>query len=584
MRDSYAIGIDLGTSTSEIAVFRNGAPYVIPEPKSKSPIIPSLVALDSRGELKVGADAVNLVDRPGRGIREVKRLMGSGERVRLGEKEYRPEEISALLLRHLKGIAEEALGVKVMDVVISVPANFNDAQRQATRNAGDLAGLNILRLINEPTAAALAFGIHNIDREEQIVVFDFGGGTLDITVLEMMDGALDVKSSFGDTQLGGKDFDAVMTALILSKFGTDHPAATSLPANPELALKASAQDAKVGLSSDRHHTVHLHNFAMENGTAIDLEVEVSREEFERECASIILDRARACVRQALRAGTVRPSAIDRVLMVGGTTYVPAVRQLVAEMFGKEPYIDHIVNPDLAVAMGASVQAAIAQGVISEEKSIILVDVASFGLGIEVVSDIGGQLMPTYEPLIQPNTSIPFSTQRQYSLLFEDQRVVELKVLQDHLGTARLPQDAVETGITGTIQDIPPSLSGLPHPVEVEFSYDIDATIHLKARIPATGQEIAIRQNLSAKRLSEGEKEAAREEVEELWKRSDQARRYEPLLDKAAAIMREVPATEMPSLAPTVARLKRAMAGNDPTEIEAAGDQLTDLLFDIENDL
>lgn len=395
MTKDFAIGIDLGTSTSEICFYRKDASEPIPDPITKMPIIPSIVAINSKGEWLVGENARSYVNLPDQGIREVKRKMGTSEKVKLKDKEYSPEEISAHILRKLKENAEEALGKTVKVVVVSVPANFPDAARQATLNAAELAGFKVLRLINEPTAAALAFGIDNIDTEEQLVVFDWGGGTLDITVLEMVAGVLDVKSSFGDPHLGGKDFDELLINLIRRKFQADYPD-VQIPDKSASKLKEEAERAKKMLSSQFSHIVNISNFAVQGSELIDLEIEVTREEFERAIAPL-LERARECVRQALNAKKVEHSAIDRVLLVGGTTYIPAVRKLVAEMFAREPKAD--VNPDLAVGIGASVSAAISQGLISEESGIILTDVAPFGLGIEVVSQVGGQQMLTYEPLV-----------------------------------------------------------------------------------------------------------------------------------------------------------------------------------------
>jgi molecular chaperone DnaK len=385
-RTQPPIGIDLGTSTSEICAYRNNDTYVIPDPSSlaKSPIVPSLVACNTRGELVVGEEARAWVDKPGQGIREVKRKMGSGETVRLLDLDYRPEEMSAVILRKLKQNAEEALGCSVNEVVLSVPANFPDPARQATLDAGELAGLRITRLINEPTAAALAFGINNIDAEEQVVVFDFGGGTLDITVLEMVAGVLDVKASYGDPHLGGKDFDEAIMSLCLQKFQAERPKAQTSEKSRG-ALKAAAEKAKVALSGHRHTQIHLPYFATENFQPIDLDLEVSREELERS-AAVLLDRTRACIRQALAAKKLRSESIDRVLLVGGTTWMPCVRQVVGEMFRKEPIAE--VNPDLAVVMGASVQAALAAGAISPERGLILTDVAPFGLGIRLLDESG----------------------------------------------------------------------------------------------------------------------------------------------------------------------------------------------------
>jgi len=581
MQDRLAIGIDLGTSTSEICVYRNGEPFVVPSPSSqtRSPIFPSLVAVNKRGELVVGEDARPYVDLPGCGVREIKRKMGSGETVALSNKQYRPEEISALILRKLRENAEESLGIKVRPVVLSVPANFPDAARQATLAAGELAGLEVVRLINEPTAAALAFGINNIDAEEQLVVFDFGGGTLDITVLEMMAGVLDVKCSFGDPALGGKDFDEIIVNLILRKFEKTAPGA-KISDRSKLSLKDMAERTKVSLSSQRCYPVQIPNFAVRAGEPIDLEVEITREELEH-AVSPLLDRARECVRQALNAKKVRPSAVDRVLLVGGTTFIPCVRRLVAEMFGKEPKAD--VNPDLAVAIGAAIQAALAQGIIDAENGIILTDVAPFGLGIPVVnSGNGGPMTTYYDPLIQPNTTVPYSYKKLYSLLTTTQTEVEVHLYQDHKGTARLPCDAVDTGILATIRDIPQSTSGAPHPVEVSFSYDINGLVKITASIPTTGQTVDLEYRPNAKRLTDEQKQESLSRVEELWRSSPRAKQYEALIGKARQLLETLPAEKRGGLDMALSELQDALAANDANAIDRTGDRLTDLMFDLEN--
>ena len=448
----HPVGIDFGTSTSEICVFRPGSSFVVPDPASvsHSPVVPSVVALDDDGELVVGEEALLYLESPGRAVREVKRLMGSGAMVRLGENEYRPEEIAAVILKKLRGQAENLLGEEVRDVVLSVPANFPDAARRATFDAGQLAGLNIVRLINEPTAAALAFGIEHVDADEQVVVFDFGGGTLDITVLEMVFGVLDVKSSFGDPQLGGRDFDEALENLLLDKFREQNPD-VELPEDARLRLRNVAQGVKVSLSSSDAHRLVIPGFlrrpseatASTNDNAddvdtvlgdIDLDFTITRDAFEAACQPL-LDRARACIEKALAAKQVRPEAIDRVVLVGGTTYIPCVRRLVEELFGQTPGAN--VSPDLAVVIGTSIQAALISGQLDPERGLILTDVAPFGMGIQVVSEVGGILTPVYEPLIVPNTTVPFSTRREYSLLTHEQEAVIVHLFQDHDGTSNL---------------------------------------------------------------------------------------------------------------------------------------------------
>ncbi len=581
MIKDYAIGIDLGTSTSEICVYRNHESFPISDPVTKLAIIPSIVAISKKGELLVGEDARSWVDVSGRGIREVKRKMGTGETVRLLDKEYRPEEISALILRKLKENAEEALGITIREVVLSVPANFPDAARQATLNAGELAGLKITRLINEPTAAALAFGIKNIDVEEQLVVFDFGGGTLDITVLEMVGGVLDVKCSFGNPQLGGKDCDEAMMTLLKGKFQAENLGA-EISDKAYGALKEAAEKTKKVLSNSFSHHLRIPYFATCNGESVDLEVEVTRLEFEDAIAPL-LDKAKQCVRQALNAKKLRPSAINRVLLVGGTTYIPAVRQLISEMFGKEGKAPD-VGSDLAVGVGASISAAIVQGLISSDSGIILTDVAPFGLGIEVVSEIGRQYMLTYEPLIQPNTTIPYSTNKTYSLLRADQKRVEVRLYQDNTGKAKLANDAINTGIKAEITDIPPAPDGNPYPVKVEFSYDVNGIAKLKATIPNINRSVELEYAQSAIRMDSRDITDAASRLKELWKQNAKAKEYEGLINKADRFMVDIPPQERSPLSDIVMDLKKALINDNTEQIQKAGDRLVDFLFDLENNM
>ncbi|NMG11162.1 Hsp70 family protein [Brasilonema sp. UFV-L1] len=581
MTKSYAIGIDLGTSTSEICVYRNDESFPIPDPVTKLAIIPSIVAISKKGEILVGENARSWVDVSGRGVREVKRKMGTPETIKLLDKEYRPEEISALILRQLKETAEEALGITIQEVVLSVPANFPDAARQATLNAGELAGLKIIRLINEPTAAALAFGVKNLDVEEHLVVFDFGGGTLDITILEMVAGVLDVKCSFGNPQLGGKDFDEAMMTLLKRKFQAENPGA-EISQNAHGTLKEAAEKAKKVLSRQKSHHVRIPYFAASHDEFIDLEVEVTQQEFEQAIAPL-LEKTRDCIRQALNAKNIHPSTINRVLLVGGTTYIPAVRQLVVEMFGKEGKVLD-VGADLAVGVGASIHAALAQGLFCEDSSVILTDVAPFGLGIEVVSYVGGQYMLTYEPLIQPNTTIPYSTQKTYTLLRADQKRLEVRLYQDNTGRARLPNEVIDTGIQAEMTDIPPAPDGIPYPVQVEFSYDINGIVKLKATIPNLNKSVELSYSYSAKRMANKDIADAASRLKELWKQNAKARQYEGLISKAERYMAGIPPQERSPLSDIVMELKKALMNDEIQEIQKAGDRLVDFLFDSENNV
>lgn len=586
-----AFGIDLGTSTSEIAVFQHGEPTVISDPHTKSPIVPSLVAVDKRGRLRIGEEARPWVDIPGHGVREVKRMMGTGTEVRLLDATYRPEEISAMILKKLLTNAEISLSTSVDTVVLSVPANFPNAAREATLNAGKIAGVNVLKIINEPTAAALAFGIRHLDAEAQIVVFDFGGGTLDISVLEMMEGVLDVRASFGDPSLGGKDLDEALIHLMWQKFKQSHPHATATK-QAEEQVKAVAERAKIELSTHSYADVLIPAAASYKGDIVDLEAEISREEFNR-AIQPLLDRARDCLEQALKAGKVTPQRVDQVILVGGTTYVPAVRELVAEVFGKQP--SHSVNPDIAVALGCAVAAAIEVGLVDSATSLVYTDSVPYGLGVQVLEEYSGRLIVAYSPLIQPNTPIPYSTKRTYSLLHPDQREVEIHLFQDHTGTAKRIEEAVDTGVVGRIVDIPPALYGTPHPLEIEFSYDANGVARLRASIPGIQKSVEISYDHRATRMSPEEMEISRrrmrsliEQIEsmqapmlemESWQSHPKASQYMPFIERAEHLIHNG-CRQKETLEKLVAQLKDALATGDSKKIERYGDQLVEVLMEI----
>jgi molecular chaperone DnaK len=603
----YAIGIDLGTSTSEVAIFHNGRPMVIRDVDTRAPVVPSLVAMNPSGKVLIGEEARAFVDLPGYGIREVKRQMGSGATVPLGMYAYRPEELSALILARLKANAEAAIKQPITDVVLSVPANFNDAAKQATLQAAEFAGLNVRYLINEPTAAALAFGVTHIDTEAQLVVFDFGGGTLDVSILEMMEGVLEVKSSFGDPRLGGKDFDEAMMGLILQKFTAQHG---DLPVSEKArgALKAEAEKAKIRLSSADTHAVHLDYFTMADGNPVDLDVTVTLAEFEA-AAAPLLARARQCILDAFKAGKVRPDAIDMVLLVGGATYVPCVRRLVAETLGKTPVA--AVDPDLAVCLGAATQAGILLEKVNARDSLVFTDVCPMGIGIDVIAEIGGREVRAYRALIKPNTQIPFSATFPFSLRHALQTEVEISVFQTHqdidifpleLGIAKSVIEDI--GITGHITDIPPSRYGDPHSIEIDFSYDQNGLIQVHARIPAVNKSATLNFEHSRFRMDATEIREGQQRIADLlansglrplpppapkaadpdlaWMDHPAARRLAPLIAQAERLAADRPALT-DRLLTAVAVLKGALADGDAAAITAASDTLTDLLFSLRND-
>jgi len=588
MMANLAIGIDLGTSTSEIAYYDGSGAQLISDPATKSPIIPSLVARNRKGELLVGELARRVVDIPGRGVREVKRLMGTDTKVTLDGREYRPEEISACILKRLKEIASEALGETVTEVVLSVPANFPDSARTATRNAAELAGLKVRRLINEPTAAALAYGIKNIGADEKILVFDWGGGTLDISILDMIEGVLDVKASYGDNQLGGKDFDEIMIKMILDKFRRDNYG-VEIPEKSERNLKHPAEMAKIALSSQESYYVEIPNFTVKDGEPIDLSVEVTRYDFDRETRGLI-SRANSTLGEALRRKDIDRHSIDKILLVGGTTYMPCVRRLIKEFFGKDPKAE--VDADRAVAMGACIQAAIITDMVPVDKGgIIVTDVSPYGLGVRLAEVVGGQFRPDcYDSLIEPNTSIPYSTKKRYALLHEDQDSVEIELFQDHRGGAKYINQTVATGKKGVIRNIEPSSIGRPHPVEVEFSYNQDGTIDLKATIPALrNKEVKVRFSSSGLVMGDAEKAISKEKLQSLWTPPPATQMgyassgAASLVLKGELMLKKIDNPgDTQRLQARIEEVKTMMASGDHVRTERALDRLTDMLYELES--
>jgi molecular chaperone DnaK len=604
MEKPIAVGIDLGTSTSEISFFMDGKPRALLfDPSIKtSYIVPSIVAVDNRGMLLVGEKARDYVDIPGRGVREVKRKMGSGERVSLGGVEYRPEEISAFILKYLVEYAEKSLKEKITDVIITVPANWNDAKKTATKVAGELAGLNVIRLINEPTAAALAFGIKNIQAEEQLLVFDFGGGTLDITVFEMMGGVMDVICSDGDDKLGGKEFDEVVKNIIIKKFKGKHPG-FPITEISEGILKGTAEKTKKMLSTEVLAKVFLPKFSVLKGETIDFECVVSREEFEHELAPF-LDRARICLKETLKKSKVRPSAIGKIILVGGTTYVPCVRNLVREFFGKEPKFE--INPDIAVSFGASIQCALAKNLISEEDGIILQDNASFGIGTNVLEEEvhTGLKKLEYSELMPLNQKIPFTVTKLYELVSINQKVLRCNIYQDRIGRITNLADAIQIGGEGRIENIPPSLNGQPHEVAFDLTYDVSGIINLCVRIPATGQIMEFKFDDSVLRMNDEEIKISKNliantpfntkpgppkppmappVIPDAWKNNPESRRWKPMIEKGKILSENLVGSNKTKLVNLINYLCTALAQKDSEKIEEHGNCLTDLLFDLGND-
>ncbi len=499
------IGIDLGTTNSLIAVLEGDRPRIIPN-RAGARMTPSVVALTPSGELLVGAAARRrLANEPDTTVAEVKRLMGSSERVRLGERVYSPTEISAAILRSLALDAEHLLGARVEEAVVTVPAYFTDAQRQATKDAGELAGFRVERILNEPTAAALAYGLDHLDKEQFVLVYDLGGGTLDVSVLEMFEGVLDVKASAGNNRLGGTDFDRALVDLfaaeILGRFGLD------IRTDPRAMarLKAAAEEAKVELSSVAVTRVLVPALAVREGQEIALDLELTRGRLE-ELVEPLIQATLLPVEAALKDAGIDRRAVTEVVLVGGASRMPVIERRVAEYFSRE--LRRGVHPDEAVALGAAVQAGLKSGAISQERGIMITDVCPFTLGVEVQTSAGSQRVPgIFSPIIPRNSTVPVSKTEIYSTTADGQRQVAISVYQ---GESRFVKSNTFLD-SYTVDGIPPAKAGLEK-VAVTFAYDINGILRVTTKVVSTGKEASLLVDESARRMSPREREVAKERL------------------------------------------------------------------------
>ena len=467
-----AVGIDLGTTNSVVAVVQGGDPEVLLNSEGAR-TTPSIVAFTKTGERLVGDLAKRqAVLNPQRTIRSIKRDMGTRERVNIDDKEYSPEEISAMILSKLKADAESRLGDTVTDAVITVPAYFDDSQRQATKTAGEIAGLNVLRIINEPTAAAIAYGLDRAGKEETIVVYDLGGGTFDVTVLEISEGLLEVRATAGDTKLGGDDFDDRLMNYMADTFQrTD---GIDLRKDPQALqrLKEAAEKAKIELSSAVSTNVNLPFITADANGPKHINLDLTRAKFQ-ELTHDLMDRTRKPFLQAMKDAGIDPKAIDEVVLVGGSTRMPAVTDLVKEITGKTPNLS--VNPDEAVAVGAAVQANNLANP-SGGTGMVLVDVTPLSLGVET---LGGVMTK----MIERNTAIPHKKTETYTTASDNQPSVEIKVFQ---GERPMANDNKQLGVFH-LTDIPPLQRGLPK-IQVTFDIDANGILNVSAKEEKTGKE------------------------------------------------------------------------------------------------
>ena len=573
------LGIDLGTTNSEIAIYRDGRPEVLRDDQGRI-ILPSVVGLTETGELLVGEEARNqFLLYPERTVRSIKRRMGSDAKVRLGEREYTPQEISAIILSHLKEIAQARLGRPIRKAVITVPAYFSDTQRQATREAGEIAGLEVSRIINEPTAAALVYEAAQ-HQGKRILVYDLGGGTFDVSVVRIEQGVVEVISSHGNNHLGGDDFDHKIVEHVLEHLQLKHGVDVADQPQAMARILRSAEDAKKRLSDHPYARIAEEYLAEHGGQPVNLDLELSREEYEDMIAPFI-EETLGAIHIALESAGLTSSQVDEILLVGGATRTPLIRRRLVEAFGTQPRGE--VDPDLCVAMGAAIQGAAMAGT---EVSAVLVDVTPYTFGTSALGELNGELYPyRYVPIIPKNTPIPARMSEVFFTILDEQTDVDVRIYQGE------NNDALENIKIGEFRVSGLSREPAGNPVILDLALDRNGILQVSAREKKTGLERRITIDNATSRYDQEQLDKARQRIGALFSDQEQAASVgsgtatdsavDALLARASAKLDEIGEEDRTEIIDLIEAIRDARSSGDSAALEDARSQLQDLLFYLE---
>ena len=573
------LGIDLGTTNSEIAIYRDGRPEVLRDDQGRI-ILPSVVGLTETGELLVGEEARNqFLLYPERTVRSIKRRMGSDAKVRLGEREYTPQEISAIILSRLKEIAQARLGRPIRKAVITVPAYFSDTQRQATREAGEIAGLEVARIINEPTAAALVYEAAQ-HQGKQILVYDLGGGTFDVSVVRIEQGVVEVISSHGNNHLGGDDFDHKIVEHVLEHLKLKHGVDVADRPQAMARILRSAEDAKKQLSDHPYARIAEEYLAEHGGQPINLDLELSREEYEDMIAPFI-EETLGAIHIALELAGLTSSQVDEILLVGGATWTPLIRRRLVEAFGTQPRGE--VDPDLCVAMGAAIQGAAMTGT---EVSAVLVDVTPYSFGTSALGELNGELYPYhYVPIIPKNTPIPARLSEVFFTVLDEQTDVDVRIYQGE------NNDALENIKIGEFRVSGLSREPAGNPVILDLALDRNGILQVSAREKKTGLERRITIDNATSRYDREQLDEARQRIGALFGDQEQAASVgsgaatnsavDALLARASAKLDETGEEDRTEIIDLIEAIRDARSSGDSAALEDVRSRLQDLLFYLE---